>query len=194
MRTAFPLQSVVVRSLPALGLLALTALARPAAAQLLPPTDQAAPVFSVRAGAYFPSNRRIKNQVGKTFAGVGLDYAVANKPGFTSTRLSLDYIERTSSGKTVRIFPVTVGQFYYQGANSGVRPYLGFGVGAYFVKQEVDDDLGNREDNNDTRFGGYVTGGFDFSSNLFLEARYHFIQAVGSANPSGLQVMGGVRF
>ncbi len=168
-------------------------------AQAQTPTDTAAPpIAAVRGGAYFPFNSRIKNTVGKTWYGGGLDYTYGQKAGLSRSILSLDYIERSGGGGTVRLIPVTIGQFTVQGGSnsqgSSVKPYFGVGVGAYFVHQTIPNDVGIIETNNVTTIGGYVAAGLDLPSNLLLEARYHILPKVGSANSSGLQLMGGFRF
>lgn len=183
------------------GILALAFAATSAQAQT-PPDTKSPPVFAVRAGAYFPFNSTTKREVGKTWAGGGLDYSVQQKPGASRTILSVDYIERSSGGSTIRLIPVTFGQFTLQGANEGqhnnVRPYLGIGVGAYFVHQTVPSTLPTAQvtaqHNDTTTIGGYLGAGLDISTNFLVEARYHILPKIGGINSSGLQITAGVRF
>ncbi len=179
------------------GLLAL-ALASPSAQAQTPADTKSPPVAAVRLGAYFPFNRTAKNFVGKTWAGGGLDYAFQQKPGLSRTLLSVDYIERSSGGSTIRLIPVTIGQFQLQGAgegqNNNVRPYLGIGVGAYFVHQNLPQTDGTMHSNDTTTIGGYLGAGLDISSNFLVEARYHILPKVGGVNSTGLQLTAGVRF
>ncbi len=183
------------------GILAL-AFAAPSAQAQTPPDTKSPTVFAVRGGAYFPFNRTTKNEVGKTWAGGGLDYVIQQKPGLSRTLLSVDYIERSSGGSTIRLIPVTIGEFTLQGAGEGqtnnVRPYLGIGVGAYFVHQKVPSVLPTAQaftQNNDTTtIGGYLGAGLDISSNFLVEARYHILPKIGGINSSGLQITAGVRF
>ncbi len=183
------------------GILALAFAASSAQAQT-PPDTKSPTIFAVRGGAYFPFNRTTKNAVGKTWGGGGLDYAFQQKPGLSRTVLSVDYIERSSGGNTIRLIPVTIGQFTLQGAgqgqNNNVRPYLGIGVGAYFVHQTVPAALPTAQvttqSNNTTTIGGYLGAGLDISSNFLVEARYHILPKIGGINSSGLQITAGVRF
>lgn len=174
------------------GVLALLSVARPATAQILPDTPKP-PVLTVRGGVYFPFNARAKNSIGKTWYGGGLDYAFQQTAGVSRTCVGLDYIERSSGSNTVRIIPLTVSQFSEQGSANGIRPYFGVGAGAYFVHQDIPNDIGVRENTNATALGGFVAAGLDLPGNFLVEARYHYITKVGSSNNSGLQVMAGVR-
>ena len=175
------------------ALVPLTFGVRPAAAQT--PSDTKPPsILTVRGGAYFPSNTRVKNTTGTTWYGGGLDYHFQQKPGISRTVLSVDYIQRSSGGNQIRIIPVTVGQFTISGSpEAKYHPYYGVGAGAYFVHQTIPNDVGIVETNNVTAFGGYVAAGIEFKDNLLLEARYHILNKVGSATSSGLQVMAGFR-
>ncbi len=177
----------------------LAALAAPLSAQAQTPADTKSPtVAAIRGGAYFPFNSTTKSSVGKVWAGGGLDYNIQQKPGMTRTVLSVDYIERSSGGNTIRLIPVTIGEFNLQGAgegqNNNVRPYLGLGVGAYFVHQTLpSNQLGNAKSDT-TTIGGYLGAGLDISSNFLVEARYHILPKIGGINSSGLQITAGVRF
>ncbi len=170
-----------------------------ASAQAQTPSDTKSPsIAAVRLGAYFPFNRTTKNDVGKTWAGGGLDYNIQQKPGMARTVLSVDYIERSSGGNTIRLIPVTIGEFTLQGAGEGqsnnVRPYFGIGTGAYFVHQKLPATDGSTQKNDTTTLGGYLAAGLDISSNFLVEARYHILPKIGGINSSGLQVTAGVRF
>lgn len=173
---------------------AVLALLGPAQAQTVLPDAKPPAIGAVRGGVYFPFNSTVKNNVGKTFYGGGVDYTFQQKAGISRTNLSVDYIERSSGGNTIRLVPVTFSQFALQAGNGGVRPYYGIGVGAYFVHQSIPDNVGNRDNRNDTVLGGFLAAGLDLPNNFLIEARYHIIQKVDDANSSGLQLTAGVRF
>lgn len=195
MRTPSRLRTAVLSSTLAAGALALLGMAHPAAAQSdLPTADSQQPIVTVRGGVYFPFNARLKSNSGKTFYGAGLDYTIQQQLGQSRTELSVDYIERSSGGNTIRIIPVTVGQFTLRAGQNGIRPYLGIGAGVYFVHEQLPNDSGVQENTNKAAIGGYIGAGLDFPSNLLVEARYHIIQNVGTYNVSGLQLMAGIRF
>ncbi|MGC4099400.1 MAG: hypothetical protein QM706_20035 [Nitrospira sp.] len=122
------------------------------------------------------------------------DYAFQQKPGLSRSNISLDYIERSSGGNTIRIFPVTVSQFSDSHGTGPIRPYYGIGAGVYFVRQNVPNDVGVQESRHKTALGGFLAAGLDLPSNLLVEARYHYITKVNDVNSSGLQVMVGIRF
>lgn len=168
--------------------------ARPAAAQNLPDSKKP-PIGTIRLGAYFPFNARAKDAIGKTWYGGGLDYTFQQTPGVSRTNLSLDYIERSSGGNTLRLIPVTVSQFTEHGdATTTVRPYFGIGGGVYFIHQNAPNSIGFQENKNATSLGGFVAAGLDLPSNFLIEGRYHIVSKVGDINSSGLQVMAGLRF
>ncbi len=168
---------------------------RPASAQAEPPLTKAPPVATVRGGIYLPFNARVKNAIGNTWYGGGIDYAFQQKPTVSRTVLSVDYIERSTSNYNIRIFPVTIGEFSLSGgAQNGVRPYFGVGAGVYFIRQTIPNDVGFSESNSTTALGGYLAAGLDLPANLMIEGRYHILEKVGSANSSGLQLMAGFRF
>ena len=195
MRTPFRLRTVALSSAVAAGALALLGPARPAAAQGdVPTTSVSQPIVTVRGGVYLPFNSALKNASGKTLYGGGLDYNLQQKVGQSRTELSADYIERSSGGHTIRIFPVTISQFSIQSGQGGIRPYFGVGAGAYFINQTLPDSFGNNQTTNKTAIGGFLGAGLDLPSNLMIEARYHIIQKVGAYKADGLQLMAGFRF
>ena len=174
--------------------LALSA-AQPATAQTVVTTTKTDPVGAIRLGVLFPFDTKVTSQVGRTFFPVGgLDYAIQHKTGVNRTIISLDYIERNSKGKTLRVYPLTIGQQVYIDEINGVHPYGGYGIGAYFVHTNVLGDNNIPESHNATTFGGYLLGGLDFQNNIFLEGRYQYVQSVGSIKPDGLQLDAGYRF
>ncbi len=194
MPTLSRLRTLTLTGTAAALALALLGAVRPAHAQTVLPADKPAPIGAIRGGVYFPFNSAAKNEIGKTLYGGGLDYTVQQQRGVSRTNLSLDYIERSSGGNNLRIIPLTVSEFSEQQGSSGVRPYLGFGAGVYFVHVKVPDNFDVEQTKNATALGGFVAAGLDLPDNFLVEARYHIIQSEGGINPSGLQVMAGIRF
>jgi outer membrane protein W len=194
MRIVSRLRSAALSGAAAAAALALIGMARPAQAQTVLPDAKSPTIGAIRGGVYFPFNSTVKTNVGKTFYGGGIDYTFQQKANISRTNLSVDYIERSSGGNDIRIIPVTFSEFALQSGQSGIRPYYGIGVGAYFIRQNIPDSIGNRENTNATALGGFLAAGLDLPDNLLIEARYHIIQKEGSANASGLQVTAGIRF
>jgi hypothetical protein len=168
---------------------------RPASAQNSISDMHTDPIADVRLGAYLPQNSRIKSQIGNTIPEGGVDYYLGHASAGARSIVSVDYIDRGSGDHKLQMIPVTFGQTNYQYANGTYsKVYYGYGVGAYFVNQDITDALGNRETNHTTLFGGYINIGTDLNQDFFLDARYHFTSSAGSANPGGLQLAVGVRF
>lgn len=167
--------------------------APPATAQGLADTKKPT-IGTIRLGTYFPFNAAAKDTIGKTWYGGGLDYTFQQTPGVSRTNLSLDYIERSSGGNTLRLIPVTVSQFTEHGGENSVRPYFGLGGGVYFIHQNAPNSIGFQENKNATSLGGFLAAGLDLPNNFLIEGRYHIVSKVGDINSSGLQVTAGLRF
>ena len=169
--------------------------ARPVSAQndLTPLTTE--PKAALRIGAYLPSNKAIKRQIGQALPNAGFDYYISRNGAGGHNIVSIDYMERGSGNHHLQMIPVTFGQTNHQ-YNDGQysKTYFGYGVGAYFTTLDITDSLGFDQRNHTTLFGGYINLGADLSDSLFLDARYHITSSAGSANPGGLQVTVGVRF
>ena len=184
-------------SLAACGAILTTALAllggRPAAAQTVVGPTQYTPAVGVRFGAYFPQNSRVTHSVGNIMAGGGVDVTVQHSPG-TRVILSLDYIDRSNSGRNLRLTPLTIGVYGVGTPSGGITPYYGLGVGAYFVHSNLLTNTGTTSSANTTSLGGYLAAGIQFQDNVFLEGRYHVVQESNGVNTGGLQVTVGYRF
>lgn len=195
MRFSSRLRTATLSAVAVSGALVLLGAVRPVAAQTISlPDNSNTPVAVVRADLYFPFNSLIKNDVGKTFYGGGLDYIIQRQQSEGKTELSVDYIERSSGGNDARIIPVTIGEFTFGNPSGNTRPYFGIGAGAYFIHQKGPDNTGLEQSQDKTAVGGYFAAGLNLPDNFILEARYHLIQKVGIYNSSGLQVSAGFRF
>lgn len=185
----------------AFGIGALAIAAKPALAQsgtnLNSPT-----VGAIRLGIYLPASSHVTTPIGKVFPGGGLDYTF-QQTAQDRAQVSLDYIERSSSGSDVRVVPLTVSDIIYSGPRADFRPYWGVGAGAYFVHVNVPNPnpaitIGTPGaqivNGTDTVFGGFLDLGLDFQYDIFVDARYHWIGEVDGVNPSGLELTAGYRF
>lgn len=149
----------------------------------------------LRIGAFSPSNSRIRREVGNLLPAVGVDYYLGHNGNGGRNIVSIGYMDRGTTGHRLQMIPLTFGQTNYQYSRGSFgKAYFGYGVGAYFVNQDITDSLGFRETTHTTLFGGYVNVGTDLANNLFVDARYHFTSSAGSANPGGLELSGGFRF
>jgi hypothetical protein len=168
--------------------------ARSAIAQSAYQSSQTDSTADIRLGAYFPSNSTIKSEVTNTIADGGIDFYLNHNAGQKDI-VSVDYIDHGSAGHRLQIVPVTFGQqnYQYSGGFYG-HSYYGYGVGAYFVNQDIIDPFGFRETHHTALYGGYINIGDDIARGLFVDVRYHFTSSTGTANPGGLEVTGGFRF
>ena len=86
-----------------------------------------------------------------------------------------------NQNRTLNAFPfLATGQYYFGG--SGVQPYLGLGVGAYYIKRKFDIGiLGINE--NTWQFGFAPEIGFlfpmDMGFNILLKLRYNYAMEAG---------------
>lgn len=84
--------------------------------------------------------------------------------------------------------------FIHNWEGGPVHPYVGAGIGTYFVQFR---DNGENAGESDTKLGGTVFGGVEyFTSNTFSvkgEARYHIVSKTDAFNPSGLSLTFGVK-
>ncbi len=157
-------------------------------------TYKSLPKGSVRLGGYFPLNSRIRKNVGNTeFAG-GVDWIISRQGASTNTYLSADYIDRSDGPNQLRLIPVTWGYLHYKDVAAATRTYSGFGLGVYFVNQDIPDSVGFRERNHTLAYGGYLNAGVEFQDNVFVDLRLHLTTSIGSANPGGAEVTAGARF
>jgi hypothetical protein len=168
---------------------ALLAIGRPASAQQVVSQTQL-PQFTLRAGGYFTSGSSIRHQVGSSFIAAGLDYDIHQAVGSSRTIISVDYIDRSNGGNSLRIFPVTVGELVLSNSSNDVQSYYGIGVGGYFTHSDFGTD--NQHDN--LLFGGYAGIGLIYNHVIDLDLRYHVITPKDGINPSGLEATVGIMF
>lgn len=136
--------------------------------------DTAAPVqkpISIKLGVFLPSNGNIKAALGKTWFSAGAEYAF-NKQGNTQNIMPLAYVDYAGAKKNgidANFIGVGPGVRYYTSppGTSTTTPYLGAGVGAYFIHAS-----GGGDSTNNTRFGGKVNIGIEFQQMYLLEANY----------------------
>ena len=188
--------SIFVLAAAALAASALTA--RPASAQVDTPPMAGVKhnqPLSVRLGAYFPTNRKLRKDVGTLLPSVGIDYMLHQESATSSSFVSLDYIDRgTGDGYRLRIVPLTYGLRYVEDTSAKNSIYYGGGLGVYYTNITVADDFGGHENNNDLLYGGFLNLGVNLDQSSFLDLRYHFTTSSGSVNPGGAQLSVGFRF
>jgi hypothetical protein len=152
---------------------------------------------AIRLGAYIPVNSNTQQTYGRYYWAGGLDYYFQQNGVDQRSNFSVDYTSYTDGNNYLRIIPVTVGQQSILPARGrGVRPYVGYGIGAYFVhvKNPSNPSFGASDTVNSTVYGGYMQAGLDLTDNLFVDARYHIVSPVKNVNTDSFELTAGVRF
>lgn len=86
------------------------------------------------------------------------------------------------------------GDLAYNWEGGAIHPFVGAGVGAYFLQQK---DNGRSIGDAETKLGGNLFGGIEYFTSPTLsikgEARYHVISDAGGFDPDGLALTIGVK-
>jgi opacity protein-like surface antigen len=153
-----------------------------------PRTDSAA--VGVDVGVFLPKQEELKS-------GLELDgfYEYYMSPR-TSLRLGGGWMNpkfKDEDEDSMRYFRIG-GDLLYNWEGGSVHPFVGAGIGAYFVQlKDNGDNFGDQE----TKLGVSVLGGAEFfTSNTMAvkaEAKYHFIDDIGGFNPNGLSLTVGLK-
>ena len=177
--------------------LAIAAAAMSFAAPAVHAQSTTSTIGAIRLGEYIPVNSATQQTYGRYYLTGGLDYYFQQNQTTSRSVISVDYTEFSKSGNDIRVIPVTIGQQSMEAARGqSVRPYIGYGVGAYFIhlKDPNDTNFGGSDTENATAFGGFLEAGLDLTTNLFLDARYHIVTPVKSVNTDSLEITAGLRF
>jgi hypothetical protein len=150
--------------------------------------------FAIRAGAFFPINGHIRQDVGPAFFSVDADWSIQSNPGQERVIISVGYIHRSDGDRKLDMIPLTIGQFHYSGEDPAMRPYIGYGAGMYSVSESLTNDVGDPFSKTGIGFGGFIAAGADFQEKYFLDARYHYVTHVGPFSADGIEITGGARF
>ena len=101
--------------------------------------------------------------------------------------------QENDSNKNVREVRIA-GDLVHNWEGGAVHPFLGAGLGVYFVQPRVS---GSDNGSGSTEFGGTILGGAEFfTSKTFAvkaEARYHIVTKFNDYDPSGLALTIGVK-
>jgi hypothetical protein len=152
-------------------------------------------IGDVRLGIFYPQSDAVRNVFTTTIPDIGLDYILTQDPGTSRTLLGADFIQRTSGASKMQIIPVTISQQYYHTlGGTSFTPYGELGVGAYFLSLNETSVPALTSTNSLTSLGGFVGGGVDLTSSVFIDARYNLIGTLKGQNPSGYQFSLGLRF
>jgi hypothetical protein len=122
---------------------------------------------------------------------VGVDYALAKTADENPSLPSIyaDFNGGTRNGYHVDTTGVGVAVRSLTQSADKVAPYIGAGVGAYYL-------TGSKAGSSKNSFGvgGKIFAGVDVGGGFFVEGNYQFIQSVNGINPSGFGLQAGLRF
>lgn len=167
--------------------------------------------FTLRLGAYQPGNGHTQNRFGNTWFTIGADLVIKDtKLGAATSAATansveplvyLDYTgnEAHNNGQTEKVGStgIGVGARYYgtYKVTSDYRPYIGGGLGVYFLNGQVADSTGAESTtNNQVNFGGKVNAGLEFQRSFVVDVAYSMPGKVKGVSMNGLAVTLGARF
>jgi hypothetical protein len=153
-------------------------------------------VYSGKIGIFRPSDSGLRDDVGSSWFLLGIDAESPVAPD-ASWVYSLEYLHKSGSKQTVTEIPLlatwkktsvsgeppmfgeTQPQYY---------PYLGVGVGLYYLKAE------NTTSDSTWKTGFHILVGARFSSNMFAELRWNTLGKWNGADFGGYSLLVGIRF
>ena len=177
----------LIIALAGLGILGASALS---SAQMSTSVSQP---IRVELGGFFPTDSSVTSTLRKAALAGGVSYDLysgkqASSP--TAAGLYVDASYNSSGGLHLTQVGVGVdGRLYAAGSNYGGQFYVGAGIGAYFMNAN-----GFFSSTNNTRIGGKIFVGYEFSQGFFAEGGYTYIASVNGINPSGFQALLGYKF
>ncbi len=152
--------------------------------------------ITIKLGAFFPSGSRLKDGVRDTWFSAGAEYALPTKAGAATSNLSyLGYIDYAGSDhRGIKASYVGVGpgvRYLLQapGSESTLTPYVGAGIGAYFLHGS---GLGGSS--NKTNFGYRLNAGVEFKRAYLFEVNYTDANSLSGARFSGFNIQLGAKF
>ncbi|MBC8135985.1 MAG: hypothetical protein H8F28_08885 [Fibrella sp.] len=154
----------------------------------------------LKIGAFFPQEKALRDSTEDVFISLG---ASVDLPAQGTTRpfapeLYLDSAFHVEEDDNEASFVgAGIGFRFYPGAKEGFavtrlsspRLFVGAGVGAYFLRYDID---GVQDD--DVKFGGKATIGLDFVEDWALEANYTFTGELNDVEFGGPSVLLSYRF
>jgi outer membrane protein W len=158
---------------------------------------QSSAVGGLRIGTFIPVDSTTRQNYGNSMWDLGLDYTFQQTGTSIRDFVSVDYIQASKDSNNFQLIPITVGQQMLGAAHSdGVRPYAGYGVGAYIlkVKNPGNTAFADQTNANGTQFGGYLDTGLDINNTMFVDARYSIAGSLKTVNMDGFTLTAGVRF
>ena len=156
----------------------------------------AAKPITIKLGAFFPSGSRLKDGVSDTWFSVGAEYAVRpSASGAAPSNLTplgyVDYAVVNRHGVNADYVGVGPGVRYYltPPGTSTLTPYVGAGIGAYFLHAS-----GFGGSSNKTQFGYRLNAGVEFHQSYLLEINYTDPSSLDGTRFNGFNIQVGAKF
>jgi hypothetical protein len=160
------------------------------------PTQKAVKPFTVKLGAVFPTDGDVKNGVGSTWFGFGLNYDIGKtkteSPLVYSAYFDGTFASKSKEGHTNEASAYGIGpaaRYYFGAPTQPVNFYAGAGIGAYFLKSK-----GLDFSQTTTRFGGKLFAGGEFKQGFLGEIAYTFPGNVHGSTLNNFALLVGYRF
>jgi len=166
--------------------------AQNARAQVSDDTLKVQKPFTIKLGAFFPSDGDVRDAVGETFFSAGISYDFAKTQAVNPTVFGayVDYFGKSDNGIRLNVFAIgPQAKFYFSPATAPSKFYGGVGVGYYSINAR-----GGGASETKGRIGGKLMLGYEFQGGFLAEADYNFISEVQGVNPSGAGLRLGYRF
>jgi hypothetical protein len=152
--------------------------------------------LSIRAGIYHPTQSGLRDVTDWAAFGGGVEYKVPWVPKLFngehwSTSISVDVHYTERGGNVFRYIPASINQVYTFEEQNGHTPYAGL----CFTAATFGGTLNGVRQPTVTRFGGGLILGINWTSSIYFEGRYEWIDPGGaSVAPDGIRAYVGWRF
>ncbi len=187
---------IIPAALSAAALAALLSLGLSAGASAQSATPAEKPI-TIKLGVFLPSGSALKNAVSDTWFSAGAEYALVPKAGAGAAPQSfvplgyVDYAGVNRHGVNADYVGIGPGFRYNLAApgSSSLIPYVGAGVGAYFLHAK-----GFGGSSNKTNFGYRLNAGVEFSQSYLFEINYTDANSLSGARFGGFNIQAGIKF
>lgn len=152
--------------------------------------------YSGKIGIFRPSDSDLRDAVGSTWFLIGLD-AESPAAADASWVYSLEYLHKSDSGREITEVPILVTwqktevssePSLFGQPEQEYRPYLGIGVGLYYLKAD------NATSDSTWKTGLHILVGARLPHNTFAELRWNTIGKWHGTDCGGYSLMVGLRF
>lgn len=152
--------------------------------------------YSAKIGLFRPNDSDLRDALGESWFLIGLDAEKQMAPD-ASWVYSVEYLHKSGNGTTMTEIPllvtwrktqVSAEPSIFEQPEPQYYPYLGVGLGLYYLKAE------DGTSDSTWKTGFHILVGARFSSNLFAELRWNTIGKWHDTDCGGYSLMMGVRF